>query len=81
MSTRYATIITDDDGNEVVSSIAQHEGPPPNPTNGRVQKVADGVRIGMIAGGTIEKVGGFGFVDPTGAPVAPKATRRKVAQD
>lgn len=50
MSTRYATIIPNDDGQEVVSNIAQIEGAAPLVGFGKVEKVADGVLIGMIRG-------------------------------
>ncbi|RUV71647.1 MAG: hypothetical protein EOR30_28035 [Mesorhizobium sp.] len=60
MSNRYATIITDDDGREVVSAIGEFEGVP-DARRGRVEPVADGVRIGMVRGGSVDAVGGFGF--------------------
>lgn len=72
MSQRYATIIKADDGSEVVSSIAQIEGRPPEVRNGenaKVVKAPDGVKIGMIKGGTVDAVGGYGFPDGS----APKA--------
>ncbi|RWE56022.1 MAG: hypothetical protein EOS25_31050 [Mesorhizobium sp.] len=65
MSNRYATIIIDDDGREVVSAIGQFEGVP-DARRGRVEPVADGVRIGMVRGGSVDAVGGFGFA--VGAP-------------
>jgi hypothetical protein len=68
MSTRYANIITDDDGQEIVSNIGQFEGGPPNIRTGKVEQVADGVLIGMVRGGPIDAVDGFGF--PEGAPGA-----------
>ncbi len=60
MSSRYATIITDDDGREVVSAIGQFEGAAPM-RPGRFEQVPAGVRIGMIRGGPVDAAGGFGF--------------------
>lgn len=65
MSTRYATIIPNDDGQEVVSNIAQIEGAAPQVSFGRVEKVADGVLIGMVRGGPVSAVGDFGFPENT----------------
>jgi len=68
MSTRYAAIITDDDGNQVVSDIKQMEGAPPEVRSGddtKFVKVADGVLIGMIKGGPIDAVDGYGFPEGT----------------
>ena len=66
MADRYATIITDDEGEEVISSIAQMEGVPPEVRDDQrdrisVEKVADGVLIGMVRGGPVSPVGGFDF--------------------
>jgi hypothetical protein len=61
MSNRYATIITDDDGHEVVSAIGEFAGAAPYARIGRFELVAAGVRIGMLRGGTVDAVGGFGF--------------------
>ncbi|WP_376703816.1 hypothetical protein RQ479_01150 [Mesorhizobium sp. ISC25] len=61
MSNRYATIITDDDGREVVSAIGEFAGAAPYARHGRFEQVAAGVRIGMMRGGTVDAVGGFGF--------------------
>ncbi|PZV40077.1 hypothetical protein [Mesorhizobium kowhaii] len=58
---RYATIITDDDGREVVSAIGEFEGAAPQPRLGRVEQVVPGVLIGMLRGGPVDAVGGFGF--------------------
>ncbi|RWH73257.1 MAG: hypothetical protein EOQ86_28480 [Mesorhizobium sp.] len=58
MSKRYATIITDDDGREVVSAIGEFEGAP-DARHGRFEPVAAGVRIGMVRG--VDAAGGFGF--------------------
>lgn len=70
MSERYATIITDDDGNEIVSNIMQYEGKPqaPRSPNARIIKIGDGVKIGMVKGGTVEPSGGYGF--PAGSEPA-----------
>lgn len=65
MSTRYATIIPGDDGGEIVSNIAQVEGSAPDVNFGKVEKVADGVLIGMVRGGPVSPVGGFGFPEGT----------------
>lgn len=61
MSTRYATIIIDDDGREVVSGIGQFEGAAPELPAGRVEAVGAGVLIGMVRGGPVNAFGGFGF--------------------
>ena len=61
MSNRYATIITDDDGREVVSAIAIFEGTAPQARIGRIEPVAPGVLIGMVCGGPVDAVSGFGF--------------------
>ena len=62
MTTRYATIIEGNEGEEIVSAIAQMEGAAPEPrSNAKVEKVADGVMIGMVRGGPVDSVGGFGF--------------------
>ncbi|RUX84494.1 MULTISPECIES: hypothetical protein [unclassified Mesorhizobium] len=55
--TRYATIITNDDGREVVSAIGEFEGAEPQPRLGRVEQVAPGVLIGMVR----DAAGGFCF--------------------
>ncbi|WP_095203822.1 hypothetical protein [Mesorhizobium carmichaelinearum] len=57
MTQRYATIITDDDGREIVSAIGAFEGAAPQPRLGRVEVVAPGVLIGMVR----DAAGGFGF--------------------
>jgi len=54
---RYATIITDDEGREIVSAIGAFEGAAPQPRLGRVELVAPGVLIGMVR----DAAGGFGF--------------------
>ena len=57
MTQRYATIITDDEGREIVSAIGAFEGVAPQVRLGRVEQVAPGVRIGMVR----DAAGGFGF--------------------
>ncbi|TIS96001.1 hypothetical protein [Mesorhizobium sp.] len=61
MSSRYATIITDDDGREVVSAIGEFEGAAPHLRAGHLEQVAPGVLIGMVRGGPVDTAGGFGF--------------------
>ncbi|WP_032900288.1 hypothetical protein [Mesorhizobium ciceri] len=51
---RYATIITDDDGQEIVSAIGEFEGAAPQPRLGRVEQVAPGVKIGMVRAGSTD---------------------------
>jgi hypothetical protein len=64
MATRYATIVTTDDGEEEVSNIQLMEGAPPEPdSDAKVEEAEDGVQIGMIRGGSRAAVGGFGFRD------------------
>ncbi|MCZ8546898.1 hypothetical protein OOJ09_22150 [Mesorhizobium qingshengii] len=58
MPHRYATIITDDDGREIVSAIGEFEGAAPRPRLGRVEQVAPGVLIGMVRGAA----GDFSFL-------------------
>lgn len=57
---RYATIITDDDGREVVSAIGEFESVP-QARVGHFEAVPAGVLIGMVRGGPVDAVGGFGF--------------------
>lgn len=62
MTTRYATIVTNNDGFDEVSAIAQMEGAAPEPrSDAKVEKVADGVLIGMVRGGPVDAVGEWGF--------------------
>lgn len=68
MSTRYAAILTNDEGQEVVSDIKQMEGAPPEIRSGEnteFVKVPDGVLIGMIKGGPVDAVAGYGFAEGT----------------
>ncbi|WP_189557157.1 hypothetical protein, partial [Mesorhizobium sp. M4B.F.Ca.ET.089.01.1.1] len=62
---RYATIITADDGSDTVSAIGIFEGAARPLRPGCVEEVAPGVLIGMVRGGPVDPVGGFGF--PLGA--------------
>jgi hypothetical protein len=66
MAERYATIIEDDDGNEVISNIALLEGRPEQPRTGKLVKVGDKVKIGMVKGGSLEAADGWGFPDGSG---------------
>ncbi|RUV08506.1 MAG: hypothetical protein EOR97_24550 [Mesorhizobium sp.] len=52
---RYATIITDADGQEIVSAVGQFEGAASLPRLGCAEQVAPGVKIGMVR----DAVGGF----------------------
>ncbi|MER8455838.1 hypothetical protein NKH24_06825 [Mesorhizobium sp. M1300] len=61
MTTRYATIIENEDGQEIVSTIGQFEGGPPRVRSGTVEQVADGVVIGMVRGGPLNAIDGWGF--------------------
>ena len=65
MAERYATVVTQDDGTEIVSNIGQFEGKPADPTskNAKRIKVPDGVKIGMVKGGSVQASGGYGFRD------------------
>ncbi|MBZ9960835.1 MULTISPECIES: hypothetical protein [unclassified Mesorhizobium] len=58
---RYATIITGDDGLEVVSAIGEFEGAAPQTRLGRIEQVATGVLIGMVR----DAAGGFAFPQAT----------------
>lgn len=68
MSTRYAILITNNDGDLEVSDIKQMEGSAPDIGFGKAVKVPDGVQIGMIKGGPVNSVAGFGFAEGT-API------------
>ncbi|MER8981081.1 hypothetical protein [Mesorhizobium sp. M0870] len=59
--TRYATIITDADGQEIVSAIGEFEGAAPQPRLGRVEQVAPSVKIGMVrdAAGGFDRIRNF----------------------
>ncbi|MER9641709.1 hypothetical protein [Mesorhizobium sp. M0239] len=58
--TRYATIITDADGQEIVSAIGEFEAAP-QPGLGRVEQVAPSVKIGMVrdAAGGFDRIRNF----------------------
>ncbi|MDX8534306.1 hypothetical protein RFM41_24590 [Mesorhizobium sp. VK25A] len=73
---RYATIVTADDGAEIVSAIGEFESASLPPGSGRAEQVAPGVRIGMVRGGTVDPVAGFGF-PPRG--LGPSAARAAIA--
>ncbi|MER9348638.1 hypothetical protein [Mesorhizobium sp. M0227] len=59
--TRYATIITDADDQEIVSAIGEFEGAAPQPGLGRVEQVAPSVKIGMVrdAAGGFDRIRNF----------------------
>lgn len=82
MSERYATILTQDDGTEIVSNIFQYEGKPPAPSskNATTIKIADGVKIGMVKGGPLEASGGYGFPDGSGLSKASPKQQDKAAK-
>ncbi|RUU50824.1 hypothetical protein, partial [Mesorhizobium sp. M2C.T.Ca.TU.002.02.1.1] len=73
---RYATIVTADDGAEIVSAIGEFESASLPLSSGRIEQVAPGVRIGMVRGGTVDAVAGFGF--PPQGP-SPSAARVAIA--
>ncbi|MBZ9994376.1 hypothetical protein [Mesorhizobium sp. BH1-1-4] len=54
---RYATIITSDDGREIVSAVGEFEGAAPVARLGRVELVAPAVLIGMVR----DEAGCFSF--------------------
>jgi hypothetical protein len=73
MSTRYATIIVNSDGEDEISNISQMEGAAPDVRSGtaKVEKVADGVLIGMVRNGPVQAVGKWGFPEGYGAVRSP----------
>ncbi|MDX8442202.1 hypothetical protein [Mesorhizobium australafricanum] len=73
---RYATIIIADDGAEIVSAIGEFEGA--NLPRHNVEQVAPGVRIGMVRGGPVEAVDGFGFPRQGLGPSAVRAATAKL---
>lgn len=86
MADRYATIIKQDDGTEVVSNIAQMEGQPPEIRSSMkgqatVIKAKDGLKIGMIKGGEVDKVDGFGFPAGTPSQLPPKPDKTRTTDD
>jgi len=75
---RYATIITADDGAEIVSAIGEFEGSSLPRSSGRVEQVAPGVRIGMVRGGPGEAIAGFGYPHQGLGPSAIAAASAKL---
>jgi len=75
---RYATIITADDGAEIVSAIGEFEGASLPRRSGNVEEVAPGVRIGMVRGGPVDAVAGFGFPRQSLDPSATSAAAAKL---
>jgi hypothetical protein len=75
---RYATIITADDGAQIVSAIGEFESASLPPSSGCVEQVAAGVRIGMVRGGTVDAVAGFGFPRQGLGPAAARAVTAKL---
>ena len=75
MSSRYAIIVTTDDGEDEVSDIKLMEGSPPEPdSDAKVEEIEAGVQIGMVRGGPRAAVGGFGFRDDDArGPIAEQA--------
>ncbi|MBZ9763249.1 hypothetical protein LB553_20525 [Mesorhizobium sp. CA8] len=73
---RYAIMIIADDGAEIVSAIGEFESASLPYGSGRIEQVAPGVRIGMVRGGTVDAVAGFGF-PPQG--LGPSAARAAIA--
>ncbi len=59
---RHATIITADDGAEIVSAIGEFEGASLPQRSGRVEQVAPGVRIGIEAAKPYVVIGAACFV-------------------
>lgn len=73
MSERYATIVKDNDGREIISNISVMEGTTPEirkDSDAKVMKVPDGVLIGMVKGGKHGSVAGWGWDDPTDVETA-----------
>ncbi len=86
MADRYATIVKQDDGTEVVSNIAQMEGQPPEIRSAakdqvRVIKAKDGLKIGMIKGGEVDSVDGFGWPKGTPSQLPPKPEKTRTTDD
>jgi hypothetical protein len=74
MATRYAVIKEADDGEQEIIDIKLMEGNPPalkDDDQSTAEEVPDGPKIGMVRGGPVGSVDGFGFRegDPRG-PVA-----------
>lgn len=70
---RYAVILTNDDGKDVISEIKLMEGTEPEfnvdaaDRGYKLEKAEDGWQIGMVRGGSVKAVGGFGFEDALSA--------------
>lgn len=77
MAERYATVIKDNDGREVISNIALLEGKPDDPRgDAKIVKIGDGPKIGMVKGGKGNAVEGWGFDIPVAdEPAAKKGTK------
>ncbi|WP_292533669.1 hypothetical protein, partial [Mesorhizobium sp.] len=75
---RYATIITGDDGAEIVSAIGEFASFGEPPRTSRVEAVAPGVRIGMVRGGPVDAIAGFGFPRQGLDPSAMRAAAAKL---
>jgi hypothetical protein len=85
MTNRYEIIIKNDEGQEIVSDIKQMEGAAPEIGFGKAVKVPDGVLIGMVKGGPVNSVAGYGFPEGTAAvrsdPGGVKAEKADEAKD
>ncbi|AZO58349.1 MAG: hypothetical protein E5X23_15535 [Mesorhizobium sp.] len=75
---RYATIITGDDSAEIVSAIGEFASFGEPPRTSRVEAVAPGVRIGMVRGGPVDAIAGFGFPRQGLDPSAMRAAAAKL---
>ena len=79
MAERYATIIQDEEGREVISNISLFEGKPDQPRSAaKLVKIGDGPKIGMVKGGKGEEAEGWGFPIPVAEE--PTATRKAKAK-
>lgn len=77
MAERYATIVTTDEGKEVISNISLFEGKPDQPAGDtKLIKIGDGPKIGMVKGGKGEAADGWGF----DIPVAEAAPAKREAK-
>lgn len=70
---RYATIVANNDGKDEISVISLMEGTEPEfnvdavDRGYKLEKAEDGWQIGMVRGGDVKAVGGFGFEDELSA--------------
>lgn len=70
---RYATIVANDDGKDEISIISLMDGTEPEfnvdavDRGYKLEKAEDGWQIGMVRGGDVKAVGGFGFEDALSA--------------